>query len=521
MRFSFIGDSYQSQSPLLDAESLINWYVEEAESQGARSAMALYPDPGLSFDGNMSAVAGATIPSIRAAEIFQGRTFFIGGTHLFERTGAGQYVDYGGFGGNNNMVDDGLRAYMVAGGTVGGAYPSQILIVSGGALSVFSLVSNTFQAITGAPTGVQSVEFLDGFFIALSTSGAQINTFSVSNPEDATTWAGLSISQVSVFSDQLLSMIGSNRLLWVFGAKRGVVYYNSGAPIFPFDVVSGGFLEVGIAAQFSVARLATKAGTTIGWIGGDERGGNVVYVASGFTPVRVSDHALEYFLSQQANIADAVGMGREDQGHYWYDLWFPTANATWTLDLDRGKWHRRTSLVKGVQGAHLGRCHVYASGTHLVGDRTSGNIYQMSINFLSDNVGPGMFNPIIRQRIGPTVEGETTHVPIPINDFEVIVEPGLGPQPPLLDAFGNPRDPLMMFSYSSDRGKSWGPERMIPCGQAGNSQINAFDGRLGAWHSWTPRVTVSDPIPWRIVDGVVNGIQDRKERIVKSYARIL
>jgi hypothetical protein len=191
------------------------------------------------------------------------------------------------------------------------------------------------------------------------------------------------------------------------------------------------------------------------------------------------------------------------------------------LDLDRGKWHRRSSLVKGVQAAHLGRCHVVSSNVHLVGDRTNGNIYQMSINFLNENVGPGVFNPIIRQRIGPTVEGETTHLPIPIVDFEVIVEPGLGPQPPLVDAFGLPRDPYMMFSYSSDRGKSWGPEHMIPCGQAGNSQINAFDGRLGAWNSWTPRVTVSDPIPWRIVDGVVNGIQDRKERLAKSYARIL
>src|SRR5207249_5674209 len=112
------------------------------------------------------------------------------------------------------------------------------------------------------------------------------NTFQVSNPEDATTWSGLSISQVAVFSDQLLACIVSSRLLWVFGAKRAVVYYTAGFPIFPLAVVNGGFLEVGIIAQFSVARVATVHGTTMAWLGGDERGAAVVSVANGFTPQR-------------------------------------------------------------------------------------------------------------------------------------------------------------------------------------------------------------------------------------------
>jgi hypothetical protein len=97
---------------------------------------------------------------------------------------------------------------------------------------------------------------------------------------------------------------------------------------------------------------------------------------------------------------------------------------------------------------------------------------------------------------------------------------GLGPQPPLKDAFGNPRDPLAMFSYSEDFGKTFGPERMIPCGQAGNFKAVAIDRRLGSWRSWTPKVTVSDPISWRIADAYVNGTQDQKERYAKSMARI-
>ena len=357
MRFGFVGPNYQSPSPLADAEALINWRPQKVESPNSRTAFILLPTSGLSLFAYLG-----NFPSVRGSITVQGRTFMVAGTHLFEITGNGNVTDYGGAGGNNNMVDDGLPVTMVAGGTVGGAYPSQLLIASGGALSVFSLATDSFQALTTPPVNVLMVEFLNGFFIALSSG----NTWSVSNPEDATTWPGLSVTQVSVFSDQLLALIATNELLWVFGATRAVAYYNSGAPLFPFDVASGGFMEVGIAAQYSPQRITTRSGTTILWLGGDQRGAGVVYAANGFIPQRVSDSALEYWLSQNT-ISDAVGMARQEEGQNFYDLWFPTANATWTLDVDLGWWHRRSSLVGGKQAAHLGRCHTYNFGQHLVG----------------------------------------------------------------------------------------------------------------------------------------------------------
>lgn len=521
MRFGLVGPASQVQSPLANNEQLINWYFEKTESPNAKVGGWLAPTPGIMLFSNLSAAAGTALPSVRGSWITSGRRFFVAGTHLLELTGTGVATDYGGFGGNNNIVDDGLPAIMVDAGTVGGAYPSQLLIASGGSLSVFSLVSNTFQAMTTPPTGVQSVEFLDGYFLALSTSGAGVNSFSASNAEDATTWSGLSVSQVQVFSDTLLSMKAINRLLWVFGAKRAVAYYLSGAPLFPFDVVSGGFMETGIEAQFSVARVASHQGTTICWLAGDERGGHWVAAANGFTAQRVSDYALEYWMAQQkTGVSDAIGMGRGDQGHNFYDLWFPSANATWTLDIDNGWWHRRSSLVNGVAAAHIGRTHIWDGAFHLVGDRTSGNVYQMTINAYNENVGAGVFNPIIRTRVGPTIESEGGQLTVPINEFQIDLETGLGPIPPLVDAFGNPRDPYLMVSYSEDHGKTWGSERMLACGQAGNNIVPVVDRRLGSWRSWTPKITASDPIPWRVIDGYTNGTQDSEPRYAKSIAKI-
>lgn len=512
MRFGFCGPAYKSQSALADAEALVNFYVEQIESPNARTQYALYPTPGLSL---FATLPGA--PSVRGAAMASGRRFFVGGTHLFEVSPNGNVTDYGGAGAaNNHILDDGLPAVMVAGGTSGNAYPGQLLIASGGSLTVFDLVQNKYVAITGTPVNVLMVDFIDGFFVALSAG----NTWQVSNPEDATTWTGLAIAQVSVFSDQLLALIASNRLLWVFGARRAVVYYNSGAALFPFDVVSGGFLEVGILAQFSVARVALKAGTTIMWLGGDERGGAMVFAANGFTPQRVSDHALEYWLSQQVEISDAVGFAMQDQGHNFYVLWFPSANTTWVLDADLGFWHQRSSLIGVAQGAHRARCHLFDGVQHLVGDRTSGNIYILSVNLFDENMGPGGRSPITRVRVGPSVAEESSWLPIAINEFQVDLETGLGPIPPLVDGAGNPRDPFATFAYSEDFGKTWSADRIIPCGQGGNFLTAAIDRRLGMWRSFTPRVTLSDAIPWRIVDAYINATQDHQQRLSKSFARI-
>ena len=504
----------------------MNWRPQKVESPGARTAYLLLPTSGLSLFANLNTVVGGNLPSVRGALTAAGRTFFVAGSHLFEVTANGAVTDYGGQTSigphgisfptpNNNIIDDGLPATMVAGGTIGGSYPSQLLICSGGSLTVFSLVSNSYQPLTTPPSNNLMVDFLDGFFIALSAG----NIWSVSNPEDATTWPGAAVSQVSVFSDQLLSIIASNRLLWVFGATRAVAYYNSGNPIFPFDVASGGFMEVGIAAQYSPQRVATRQGTTIMWLGGDQRGQGIVYAANGFIPQRVSDASLEYWLSKNV-INDAIGISRQEEGQNFYDLYFPTANVTWSLDADLGWWHRKSSIVNGLQAAHRGFCHTTNFGLHLYGDRTTGNIYSASSSFFTEQIDAATFVPIIRTRVGPTIESEGAQLTVPINEFQLDVEAGLGPQPPLTDGAGNPLDPVCMVSYSEDYGKTWTPERMLACGQAGQSKVAVIDRRLGSWRSWTPKVTVSDPIAWRIVDAYTNGTQVQQDRFAKKMLQM-
>lgn len=512
-RFGFVGPNYTPATMLGDTEVTINWRPMKMESPNARVPYILVPTAGLALYQKL----GAFPTGVRGLGTFSGRTFAVAGTHLVEITGSG-FVDYGAAGGNNNIVDDGLTVTMVAGGTVGGNYPSQLLICSGGTLTVFSLVSNTFQAITGAPTNVLMIDFLAGYFAALTAN----NNWQVSNAEDATTWSGIAISQVQVFSDQLLSLTEANGFIWIGGAKHFVAYYLSGAPLFPFDVANGGVINVGIAAQFSATRILTRAGTALAFLGGDERGGPMVYAMNGFIPQRISDSALENWLAHPPGgvISDAVGMARQEEGQNFFDLWFPTADTTWTLDVDLGWWHQRTSMVGGKQQAHLQRCHTSNFGLHLIGDRLSGNIYSMGTQYYSENTGVGIYTPIVRTRIGPTVQLEGGQHPVNINEFQVDFETGKGPIPPLTDVFGNPRDPIASLFYSEDAGKTWTAERQILCGRGGHYFVPCIDSRLGAWRSWTPKVVVSDPIPWYIADAYYNGTQEQRPRLSKTLAQI-
>jgi hypothetical protein len=85
--------------------------------------------------------------------------------------------------------------------------------------------------------------------------------------------------------------------------------------------------------------------------------------------------------------------------------------------------------VNNVEDAWLPRCHAYAFGEHLVGDRTSGKIYRMDISIYSDNG-----TQIRRVRRSPHLCSEQKR--IRFDYLQIDLEVGLGPTPALQDGDG-------------------------------------------------------------------------------------
>lgn len=419
-RFGLVGPSYRSQSVLADCQTCMNWYPESIESQAGKGAFALYPTPGLALLYNLGSAA------VRGISTAQGRTFAIAGTVLWELLPP---TSQSGDAGTNrinrgNVVSDGQPVSMIGG-------PTQVLIASAGNLYCFQLVANvgtgaaanslTLVAPYNNASGlgllgpVAMVTYSDGFFFALIANSNQIQS---SNALDGSTWQGTNETQVSVFSDNVVAIFTAFRLMFVFGPKAIQPYQDTGDFPFPFDVIGGTYVENGIAAPFSVAKMDNS----VFWLGSDERGNGMVWRANGFTPQRISNHAIEFALQSYSRIDDAIAYSYQDQGHSFYVLSFPTADKTWVYDAATGMWHERGFLnpKTGLYNRHRAAFHTFNFGMHLVGDPVTGSVYQMAINIYSD-----FGNPIRRARRAPHISKEQER--IPHWRLQLDIEVGLGP----------------------------------------------------------------------------------------------
>lgn len=478
-KFGFVGPTYAHQSPNIAAERCINFYPEAVETGSAKTKLALIYTPGLKVFAQLPGMK-----NIRAEFTFNGRAFCVAEDgalqHLFEVLSSGAVLDRGTLGAA------GATASLAANNA------NQLAVASAGRLFIFDLTANvmlpevdttTLAAVQGPVLGVG---FSDSYFIVLLTG----SRFQISALLDGTSWDPLDIAQVEAFPDALLSGIIDHREIILWGAKAMVVYYDSGNPLFPFETIPGSYSEAGIGAVLS----PVKADQSVFWMEADERGNCIFRRLQGYTPARVSNHAVEAIWRTYATVADLETYSFSLDGHILIHLYFPTANASWRYDIATGLWHEPLAL-DGT--AHRSRCHMFCFGKHLVGDPKSGTIYEMSPAYL-DDAG----TPIRRVRRGPQIYSEGQR--IPIDKFQVDVETGLGPQPNLLDGQGNPRGPHMGFRYSSDGGHTWSQERTADCGKAGEFLKRVIFRRLGSPRSFIPEISMSDPIPWRIAEAYIN-----------------
>jgi len=515
-RFSFIGPSYASQSLSADCQVTRNWYVETIENNG-KVAQALYPTPGKSLL--------VTLPGgpIRGQVEINGRAFAVSGPNFCEVFANGTSNTIA------QVANDLLPVSMVCS-------PQQLLLACGGNLYCYQLqtqqnvgigtgIAGTFNQIPNAnfslPSGANGnpiqVEYIDGFFLVLLANSQVIY---ISQPLDATTWPPLQKLIVSVFSDNVQSIIQNNRRLAVQGRKRSTVYYDSGSANI-FDVDPSGTIENGLCAPFARGRLDNS----IIWLDQDEHGLGIARRNSGYTPVRISNHAIEFAMQGYPTISDCVVYTYQDQGHSFAVFTFPTAQKTWVYDVATGQWHERAywNTGTGTFSADKAQYHMLAFGMHLVGDPGSGNIYQMAIpsangggwNFVTDNG-----NPIRRVRRAPHVGFEFKRVYF--NELNIDVESGLGPIPPLQDGAGNNRDPVMMLRWSKDYSKTWSNEYELTCGQAGDFRRRVRKSKIGSSKTGMVfEVSVTDPIPWRITEAYLDATNfQAQERLAKQYARV-
>ena len=243
-----------------------------------------------------------------------------------------------------------------------------------------------FQEITSSDfAGAAVVVYVDTYFIYMEPNSQRvysIDTFDTNgNYIYPLVFDATNVASAEGSPDNLVSIIVDHNELWLFGTNSVEVWYDSGGIAFPFSRIQGAFNELGCAATFSVAKMENG----LFWLGADARGRGMVYRANGYRGERISTHAVEYAIAQYSTISDAIAYTYQQEGHSFYVLTFPTANATWVFDASTNAWHERAGWESDHFVRHRSNCQASFNSEILVGDYFNGNVYAFDLDIYSDN----------------------------------------------------------------------------------------------------------------------------------------
>lgn len=465
-QFPFVGPTYALRSRNFDAQRTINLYPVLSESGTSASPAMLLGTPGLRRvltvgDGPIRGLYRTSTSWLLVAsgwEIYR-VSRSLNATYIGTIAGAGPVA----------MTDNGKH----------------VLVACGSASYIVDLTTwGIKDARQGVYQGTDRVGYLDGRMLWNVRGTGRFMWTDLHSTE----FSALNFATAEASPDSLVSLIVDHRELWLFGQSSTEVWYSTGDPNAAVEPIRSAFIEHGCAAPHSVDKLDN----TVFWLGADDRGHGIVWRANGYTPARISNHAIEYAISRCPRVDDAIGFAYQQDGHSFYVLTFPSGGLTVVFDVATGMWHERAwrHPETGELGRWRANCHAAFADMNLVGDCEDGRIYALDLDYYTDDG-----DAIARVRTAPHLSDDMSLTVMA--ELRVDFETGVGL------ATGQGSAPLAMLEVSKDGGHSWSNRREVSLGRIGETRARAIWRRLGQGRDWVFRVTVTDPVPVRIIGASV------------------
>lgn len=470
MKTPILGGSYVARSVNAADNRMVNLFPE-AVPEGGKEPAFLSRCPGLTLYKD----TGAAGVYIRGVYTMNARVYFVLGQQLYWiNSSGGPITNIGNVGGSNTaenvmFADNGTQLFILTGSDQ--AY-------------IYNTATNTLTRIITADPDfayANALTYLDGFFV---TAQGNTQRVYVSALLDGLSWDPLAFASAEASPDNVVAVIAISGDLWVMGETSTEVWYNAGTSPFPFAPIQGSFNEVGCAAKRSV----TKLDNSVFWLGCDARGDGIIYRSEGYQAKRISTHAIEWQIQRYSTISDAVAWTYQQEGHLFYVLNFPTADATWVYDVTTGVWHERASWDGSSFHRHIANCCTFYNGQHIVGDN-NGKLYVLDPEAYSDN---GTEQKWLRSwramATGQNNLKRTAH-----HSLQLDIETGAG-------YTGFPSiEPQVTLRWSDDGGHTWSNGVTNNLGASGNYSKRVIWRRLGMTMNLRDRVyEVSGTNPTKI-----------------------
>jgi len=360
LKTPILGGSYVARSINAADNRMVNLFAEAVpEGSGGKEAGFLLRCPGLRL------LATVGDGPIRGLWVTNGVAYVVSGSEFYSLNTSWVATLIGSVSGSGpvSMADNG----------------TQIFIACNPLSYIYNVSTLVFAQITDVDfPGAGSVGYLDGYFVFNEPDSQK---FWVTSLLDGTSVDPLDFASAEGYPDNVIALIVDHREIFLFGTTSVEVWYDAGTPDFPLARIQGAFMEVGCEAAYSVAKLDNS----VFWLGSDARGRGIVYRANGYTPARVSTNAVEYAIQSYGSISDAVAYTYQQDGHPFYVLIFPSAEATWVYDVSTQLWHERAGFENGQFVRHRSNCQMSFNDEVVVGDYEDGRLYAFDLDVYADD----------------------------------------------------------------------------------------------------------------------------------------
>lgn len=463
MKIPFAIQAYQSRTLPLAAQRLVNMFAEK-QPEDTKSPAVLYSAHGLKVFG--TAGSGA----IRGMIVMNSILYIVSGTAFYSMNSSGTATLITG-----TIAGTG-RVSMAENGT-------QLIIVNGTQEYLYTVAGGLTTISDGDWAGAaDTVCFLDNYFL-FNDAGTR-GRFFWSAAGDGSAYDALDFATAEAAPDDCIAVFADHRQLLLFGEHTVEFWSNTGDPDGPFTRQPE-VCEKGCGAKFSIA----KCDNSVFWLADDL----TVRRMDGYTPLRISTHAIEYAIASYATTNDAYAFNYSSEGHDFYALIFPTAAKAWVYDASTGLWHERETwnTVTGAAGRWRVNAFANAYGKNLVGDfNANGGIYELDLDTYTDNAAT-------MQRIASSPHMHADRQDMFFHSFELDCESGVGL------TTGQGSDPQVSLEWSNDGGRTWSNEYWMPLGKIGKYTTRVIWRRLGTGKQRAWRVKVADPVKFNVIEAHV------------------
>lgn len=445
--------AYEDRSRPVNAQRLVNLF-SSAQPPDSKNNPVLYPTP-----GQVLFVTVGNGP-IHGMHVMGNVLYVVSGTELYSVTTAGTTTLLGTILGNARCSMEDNRF--------------QVCIVNGSYGYIYDPLTGLSRITDPAFFPTNLVGYLQGRFLFPKTGS---NEFFGSNYQDGTTYDAFDIQLLLNDPSDAIGLIVDHGEAWIFTEYNIEVWiYNYNEASFPFNRVDGAVIEQGCAAPHSLAKIEN----TFYWLS-SELG---VYQARGYQPHRISTTAIERQIRSYETVSDAFAIAFVEEGQYFYEITFPSANESWRFNINTGLWHQPQT---GSSGRYCANAHAEFNNKNYIGDYRNGNIYELSFEAFNDNGAT-----IYRTATSPHIHSQRLRAAMDV--LEINVEAGVGL------TTGQGSDPQIMMRYSDDGGFNWSNQRWINMGEIGQYTKRVRFHNLGMFYQRMFEVTLTDAVKPIIID---------------------